>query len=115
MAEIGVLRQKLQSLANPTLAENYKRYLKSPYAFYGIRVPILRKIAKEEVKSGNLNIYDAYNLFEELWSSGNHDEMNLAIFIIQNFKKKFCVILTNNFANKNYSNHAKMLRKYIAK
>ena len=83
------IRQQLQALANPTLAQNYKKYLKSPYVFYGIRVPQLRKIAKQEVKKKNLSIYDAYNLFEELWNSGNHDEMNLGIFILQNFKKKY--------------------------
>lgn len=87
--EITSLRGKLITLANPKIAENYKKYLKSPYNFYGIRVPELRKIAKEEVKSHNLSMYDAYNLFEELWNSGNHDEMNLALFIIQNFKKKY--------------------------
>lgn len=83
------LRQQLQSLANPQLAENYKKYLKSPYNFYGLRVPMLRKIAKQHVKEKNPTIYDAYNLFEELWNSGNHDEMNLGLFIIQNFKKQY--------------------------
>jgi len=86
---IKEIRSKLQALANPTLAGNYKRYLKSPYEFYGIRVPQLRKIAKELVKTKNLSIYDSYNLFEELWNSGNHEEMCLAIFILQNYKKQY--------------------------
>lgn len=86
---IKELKSILEGIANPVLAQNYKKYLKSPYNFYGIRVPALRKIAKEHVKQNNISIYDAYNLFEDLWNSGNHDEMNLALFIIQNFKKQY--------------------------
>ena len=84
--EIKEIRAELQSLANPTLAVNYKRYLKSEYNFYGLRVPMLRKIAK---KYKNMTIYDAMNLFDELWDSGNHEEMNLGIFLLQNYKKHF--------------------------
>jgi len=86
MIEINEIRKELQSNANPTLAVNYKRYLKSQYNFYGLRVPMLRKIAK---KYKNMSIYDAMNLFEELWNSGNHEEMNLGIFLLQNYKKQF--------------------------
>lgn len=86
MTQIEQIRAELSSLANPTVAGNYKRYLKSDYSFYGIRVPQLRKIAKNYK---NLSIYDAFNLFEELWTSGNHEEMNLGIFILQNYRKKF--------------------------
>ncbi|MBU3906792.1 MAG: DNA alkylation repair protein [Nanoarchaeota archaeon] len=86
MEEIEGIRLKLKSVANEGFAKQSKKYLKSPYEFYGIRVPELRKIAKEYK---NLGIYNAYNLFEELWNSGNHEEMSLGLFILENYKKQF--------------------------
>lgn len=86
MAELEQIRAELFSLKNPELAANYKRYLKSPYEFYGLRVPQIRKIAK---KYNHLSIYDTFNLFDELWNSGNHEEMCMALFLLTNHKKKF--------------------------
>ena len=82
------IRYELKSLGDTQIASSYKKYLKSPYNFYGVRVPHLRKISKEYSKKIS-SIYDAYNLFDELWFSGNHEEMSLAIFLLQNFKKQF--------------------------
>jgi 3-methyladenine DNA glycosylase AlkD len=86
MAELEQIRAELFSLKNEQLAANYKKYLKSPYAFYGIRVPRLREIAR---KYKNLGVYETFNLFDELWNSGNHDEMCLALFLLTNHKKNF--------------------------
>ena len=47
MAELEQIRAEMHHLKNAELAENYKKYLKSPYSFYGIRVPEMRKIAKK--------------------------------------------------------------------
>lgn len=84
--ETEELRKCLASLADPEIAKQSKAYLKSPYSFYGIRVPKLREMAK---KDKQLDVYAAYNLFDELWKSGNHEEMSLGIFILQNFRKKY--------------------------
>lgn len=86
MAEIEKIRSELNSLKNPKKAELSKKYLKSPYSFYGITVPQLRKVAKQYK---NLGIYETFNLFDELWNSGNHEEMSLALFLLTNHKKKF--------------------------
>lgn len=86
MAELEQIRAELVSLKNPSKAEQSKSYLKSPYAFYGITVPQLRKIAQ---KYKNLDIYATFNLFDELWNSNNHEEMSLALFLLTNHKKKF--------------------------
>ncbi len=86
-SELTQIRAELFHLKDEKIAANYKRYLKSPYEFYGLRVPQLRKITK---KYKNLSIYDAYNLFDELFvGSDNHEEMNLAIFLLQNYKKHY--------------------------
>lgn len=79
------LREQLAKEGNSKLAENYKKYLKSPYAFYGIRVPRLRQIAKEYK---NLDFYSALNLFDELWQSNNHEEMSLALFLLSFYTNK---------------------------
>ncbi len=86
MAELEQIHAELFSLKNPEKAGQVKKYLKSPYEFYGITVPQLRKIAKQYK---DMSIYNTFNLFDELWSSNNHEEMSLALFLLTNHKKKF--------------------------
>jgi 3-methyladenine DNA glycosylase AlkD len=78
------IRERLAKLARVRKAQHSKQYLKSPYSFYGIPVPELRKIAKEFKQPG---IKAAYQLFDQLWLSGNHEEMSLALFILENYRK----------------------------
>ncbi len=84
--EIEEIREQLKSISKPEKAEFIKRYLKSPYSFYGICTPDSRNLAKGY---RNRNMYEVYNLFDELWNSGNHEEMSLAIHIIQQYRKNF--------------------------
>jgi 3-methyladenine DNA glycosylase AlkD len=84
MGELEQIRSQFFNLANKKRAENSKRYLKSPYDFYGLNIPSIRKIAKEYK---NLDFYSALNLFDELWKSNNHEEMCLALFILQTHVK----------------------------
>ncbi len=88
--DIKEIRAKLASLGKKEIAEHSKKYLKSAYAFYGLRVPQLREIARQ-IKRDNpeMSIYEAYNLFEELWNSGNHEEMSLALYLLENHRKQF--------------------------
>ena len=88
MAELEQIRAELFSLKNPAKAEIVKKYLKSPYEFYGIQVPVLRKIAR---KYSDMDVYSTFNLFDELWNSNNHEEMNLALYLLTNHKKKFTI------------------------
>lgn len=85
------IKQKLASLAKQERAVQSKRYLKSDYDFYGITVPELRKMAKEMKKEKNMNIYECYNIFDELWNSGNHEEMSLALYLLDLFKKEYSI------------------------
>jgi len=86
MEEILQIREKLNSLGDKKQAETIKKYLKSPYEFYGIKVPQLRSVAKQYK---NLSLYDTFNLFDELWNSKNHEEMSLALFLLENHKKNY--------------------------
>ncbi len=85
MPELEQIRAKLFSLADKERAENNKRYLKSQYSFYGLKVPEMRKVMKEY---RNLEFYSALNLFDELWNSGNHEEMNCALYLLENYAKQ---------------------------
>lgn len=84
-SEIEEIRAKLFGLADKERAENSKRYLKSPYEFYGLKVPEIRKIVKEYK---NIEFYSALNLFDELWKSGNHEEMSFALYLLSSYVKE---------------------------
>ena len=85
MAELEQIRAKLFSLADKERAENSKRYLKSSYEFYGLKVPEMRKVMKEY---RHLDFYSALNLFDELWNSRNHEEMNCALYLLSSYVKE---------------------------
>jgi Predicted DNA alkylation repair enzyme len=85
MQEIEDIRGRLMELSDKERAEHSKKYLKSPYEFYGVTVPALRKVAKEYKDT---DVYNTCNLFDELWNSGNHEEMSLALILLAN-KKHF--------------------------
>jgi len=81
------IRNKLKENSHHEKIEFLKNYMSTPYLFtYGLKVPDSRKIASEYK---NLDIYEMYNLFDELWNSGNHEEMSLAIHILQLYKKSY--------------------------
>ncbi len=84
--EVQRIREEFRKLADGQRAVNSKRYLKSPYAFYGLKVPDIRSIAK---KYSNLEFHSALNLFDELWQSGNHEEMSFALFLLSSYAKKY--------------------------
>ncbi len=88
--DIKEIREQLKLLGDSERAQHSKKYLKSNYSFYGITVPKLRVIAKEfKQKNPDFKIYDVYNAFDELWNSGNHEEMSLAMYILGLYKKEF--------------------------
>lgn len=84
MNEVEQIRKKLIELGNKERAEFGKRYLKSQYNFYGNKTPDVRAISKE---MKNLDFYSALNLADELWNSGNHEEMWIALHLLA-FKVK---------------------------
>jgi len=80
------IREQLKKLGNIERAEHSKRYLKSPYEFYGLKVPEIRKLVKDYNK---LEFHSALNLFDELWNSGNHEEMSFALYLLGDYVKKY--------------------------
>ena len=82
--EIGRFKQQLKFYADPKRAVGEKKYLKSPWKFYGVSVPIRHKIVREWFKKHQLlQMDEAEKLAENLWNSVLHEEKSLAIEILQ--------------------------------
>lgn len=81
------LKRQLKKLSDKHFAEDIKRYIKSPYEFYGIRVPEIRILAKRLYEEHSLNEF--YKIFDKLWKSGYHEEMSLALYTLQLYEKDF--------------------------
>jgi len=82
-----ILKRQLKKLSNKQFAEDIKRYIKSPYEFYGIRVPEIRILAKRLYEEHSLKEF--YSIFNRLWKSGYHEEMSLALYALQLYEKDF--------------------------
>jgi 3-methyladenine DNA glycosylase AlkD len=88
MSELDEIKRKLREKAKPEKIFFLKRCLATPFEVLGVMTPDARAIAKNY---SNMNIYDVYNLFDELWNSNVHEEKSLAIYILQQYKKQFSV------------------------
>jgi 3-methyladenine DNA glycosylase AlkD len=87
MEEEYNIKKKLKKLGNKEFSEDIKRYIKSPYEFYGIKVPELRTLAKRLHEEHSLDKF--YKTFNKLWKSGYHEEMSLALHTLQLYEKEF--------------------------
>jgi len=81
------IRKKLKKISNPQFAEDIKKYIRSPYEFYGVRVPELKTLAKKLNEEHSLKEF--YKIFDKLWNSGYHEEMSLAIYTLQLYSDEF--------------------------
>ncbi len=82
--QVALLRNVLKKHSNKERAVNEKRYLKSPYKFFGVSIPITEKIAKEFRKSNKgLSRKDVIELAKRLWDSEYHDEKKLGTRILR--------------------------------
>lgn len=82
--QLGLLRKELKKYFNPERAVQEKRYLKSPFKFFGVSLPLTDKIAKEFRKSNrDADCKYILELVKELWGSEYHDEKRLGLRILQ--------------------------------
>src|SRR3989344_635231 len=84
--EAEQIRNKLKEKAKPEKVFFVKRILATPFEVLGVMVPDSREIAKQY---NNLDVYEIYNLFDELIKSKIHEERSMAIHILQQYTKKF--------------------------
>ena len=65
-------RRSMRASHDPERAKQEKRYLKSPYRFFGVSVPLLRKLAKDfRLKNPNASREFVYTLAETLWGGAS--------------------------------------------
>jgi 3-methyladenine DNA glycosylase AlkD len=86
MGEVEYIRARLQEKTKAEKKPFLKKILATPFEVIGVMVPDSREIAKDYK---NLEIYEMYNLFDELINSNIHEEKSIAIHILQQYKKKF--------------------------
>ncbi|MBI5739768.1 MAG: DNA alkylation repair protein [Nitrospirae bacterium] len=82
--QIDSLRRELKKNADPERAVQEKRYLKSPYKFFGTSLPLADRIAKEFRKTHDDASRDCIlGLAQKLWASKYHDEKRLGLRLLQ--------------------------------
>jgi 3-methyladenine DNA glycosylase AlkD len=82
--ELESFRAHLLQNGDPKRAESEKAYLKSQHQFYGVKVPMLRKIAKAWLKAQKqAPIADVTEMSALLWDSDWHEERLLATLLLQ--------------------------------
>ena len=82
--QLILFRKIMKQNRNPERALHEKRYLKSPFKFFGTSVPFTDKLAKD-FRKANRNAGREYTLelAERLWVSDYHDEKRLGLRILQ--------------------------------
>jgi 3-methyladenine DNA glycosylase AlkD len=86
MKETEIIRNKLREKTRPEKIPFLKKILATPFEVIGVSTPDAREIAKDYK---NLDMHEMYDLFDELWNSGVHEEKSMAIYILQQYRKKF--------------------------
>ena len=87
--EIKHFKDELKKKANADRAVGAKRYLKSPYQFFGVDSAGKREILKKWLKNNpELGIEEVVKMAGELWSSRYHEKKTLAVMLLQRYAKK---------------------------
>ncbi|WGD38289.1 DNA alkylation repair protein [Lysinibacter sp. HNR] len=78
-ALILAIRDQLQAQADPVRAEGAQRYMKSVQPYYGVRVPVVRKIVSEAWKRYPCDSpEELYDTAQALWRSAAYREERYA-------------------------------------
>ena len=88
MNEVEKIRKELRKKAHPEKVEFYKRTSATWLEVIGVTAPESRAIAK---RYKDMNIYEVYKLFDELYETNIHEDRIIAIHILQQYHKKFSV------------------------
>jgi 3-methyladenine DNA glycosylase AlkD len=79
--KLSEIRKILQKNSDERVKLNYLKFIHSCGKFYGVKIPLLEKIAKE-IKEPN------FNLVESLWRGKFFEEKMLAVKILARISKK---------------------------
>ena len=83
-------RRAMRASHDPERAKQEKRYLKSPYKFYGVNIPFLRKLAKDYARANppehsRVSREFVFTLAKALWEGKYHQEKSLAIMVLEQY------------------------------
>jgi len=83
---LSIFREKMETGGSPERAIQEKRYLKSPFKFFGTSLPYADKAAREFRKDNpHAGKKLVIELTKKLWASEYHDEKRLALRLLQRF------------------------------
>lgn len=83
---LAAFRKTLGENHDPVRAANEKRYLKSPYKFFGVTLPFIEKMAKDFKKESKaVGREEVIELARRLWASEYHQEKTLAIKLLDQY------------------------------
>lgn len=83
------LRARLHAEADPAVAEQYKKIAPTGGTVLGIKVPVLRAMAREYAGKGKrLGISEAAGMADAAFASGCREEMLLATFLLARYKSQ---------------------------
>ena len=81
---ISRLRQQFKDLADPERAAQEKRYLKSPFKFYGVSVPKIRAVARQfKQENRGVSKEALWDICQALWQGEFHEERALAMVLLE--------------------------------
>lgn len=85
-AHHAAFRQALRAAHDPERARKEKRYLKSPFEFFGVTVPFIERLAGDFKKARKeMSREDVFALTGRLWASHYHQEKTLAIKLLEKY------------------------------
>jgi len=84
---ISRFRQQFEELADPERAAQEKRYLKSPFRFYGVSVPEIRAVARQfKRENKDISKEALWDLCQALWQGEFHEERALAMVLLEEYR-----------------------------
>ena len=84
------VREELKTSIEEDYKKNIQRFFKEPLFSYGVRIPIVRKIAKKYVEQIKfLDKKELFDLADELFRSGYNEEATIAIQWVSEILKEF--------------------------
>jgi hypothetical protein len=85
---ISGFQAKLKGLSDPYRAEQEKRYLKSPFKFYGVSIPKIKKLIKAFKKERpEISKEELWNICSALWQGEYHEERSLAMNLLVEYSR----------------------------
>jgi 3-methyladenine DNA glycosylase AlkD len=81
------MKKPLRKLEKKQFANDIKKYLSSPYEFYGKKIPEIKVMAKKLHEENRLE--DFYRIFNRLWNSSYHEAMSLALYTLELYENDF--------------------------